>query len=131
MEILLNFAWALLALTGIYLWARTEHREGTKWHLPFIALVMLIVMLFPVISVSDDLWAMQNPAETDSVSMHRRGHSGLSPHSIFPASDALVESCLIELNVGAPQFASLAMPQVSASTDPALAGIQNRPPPAA
>ena len=32
-----------------------------------VALLLLIVVLFPVISVTNDLMAAQNPAETDSV----------------------------------------------------------------
>ena len=95
----------------------------------FVALVMLIVILFPVISVSDDLWSIQNPAETDTC--QRRDHRVCCSHSIFPAIAALPEPVLAELRFG---YQSIAVPHDRPFVDvenPALAPIQNRPPPAA
>jgi hypothetical protein len=72
MELFLNSAWALLAVAIVYLWLRLGRRAVSERQMSFVALVMLIVILFPVISVSDDLWSIQNPAETDTC--QRRDH---------------------------------------------------------
>jgi hypothetical protein len=128
MELFLNFAWACLALTSVCLWSRFDRREKSERRLPFIALAMLIVMLFPVISVSDDLWALQNPAEADS--SIRRDHSVTVAHAFFPAV-AMPEAAFAGLTSihersSEPLFhASLPVGR------PAVDRIQNRPPPAA
>jgi hypothetical protein len=129
MELILNLAWGLLALASICLWARVECREGVERRRQVIALLMLIVILFPVISVSDDLWSIQNPAETDAV--QRRDPLALPPHSIFPALAALCESVFEET-----RFAFLNSPpprtsQVFALGTPVPVRILTRPPPVA
>jgi len=129
MELLLNTAWALLSVVIVCHWLRVERRDPADRRLRFIALAMLIVILFPVISVSDDLWAAQNPAET--VGCQRRDHHASCPHSIFPACAALPEAAFADLSFGFMRAAkplNLALPSVE---NPALAPIQNRPPPAA
>jgi len=83
MELLLNFAWMLLAAGIVCHWLQIQGREPAGRRLSFIALVMLIVILFPAISVSDDLQSIQNPAEINSG--QRRAHLATSPHSVFPA----------------------------------------------
>jgi hypothetical protein len=72
MELFLNFAWALLAIASVCLWMRLERRAGVERRLPLIALALLIVILLPVISVSDDLQVLQNPAESDTFQCQRR-----------------------------------------------------------
>jgi hypothetical protein len=130
MEITLNLVWALLAVASVVLWVRTENRTGSHRRLPVIALVMLIVILFPVISVSDDLWSIQNPAETDSAS--RRNELATSPHSIFPVIDALIEPVFTELNTGLqPSTPSQTTSKVHAISCPVRFRLQNRPPPSA
>lgn len=128
MEFFLNTAWALLALLVLCLWLRIEHRAHSKRGLPFVSLVMLIVMLFPVISVSDDLWSLQNPAETDTCL--RRVHPASFPHSDFPAMDAHPEPVFYGATFGDP---SIAVPEGSPLLridNPALHSVQTRPPPA-
>jgi hypothetical protein len=97
-------------------------------HLQFVALAVLLLILFPVISVSDDLLAVQNPAETDSTA--RKDHIAANPHSIMPAVAALPLPVLADLFTGLPRFAGTRSLPVPAIFDPALASIQNRPPPA-
>ena len=129
MELVLNFAWAVVAIASVGLWLRLGRRAVADRHMSFTALALLILILFPVISVSDDLWSIQNPAETDTC--QRRGHLATCPHSIFPACAALPEAAFAELSFGFMRAAkplNLALPSVE---NPALAPIQNRPPPAA
>jgi hypothetical protein len=131
MELFLNSAWALLAIASVCLWIRLDQRDGAERRSPLIALALLIVILFPVISVSDDLQVLQNPAESDTFQCQRRDCLALCPHSIHPAIAALPEPFYSEAawsfqrNEAGPNFDSRAV------ENPAFDAIQNRPPPAA
>jgi hypothetical protein len=129
MELLLNSAWAVMAIVVICLWLRLERRDKAERRSSFVALVMLLVILFPVISVSDDLWSLHNPAETDTC--QRRDHLPTGLHSIFPAIAALPEPPPAELAVDFQRLAVTLRVPLSVLENPALDPIQNRPPPAA
>lgn len=64
MELLLNLAWLLLALPAYWLWrdARTASRRFRPSH-SLLALGCMLVVLFPVISATDDLRAMRAEME--------------------------------------------------------------------
>jgi formate-dependent nitrite reductase membrane component NrfD len=129
MESTLNFAWALLAAGMLILWLRHARNSAASRGTQFAALAMLILILFPVISVTDDLQALQNPAETESYL--RRDHAAVSPHSIFPTMAALPPSVFSGIFSG---FLSLVAPSLYPAPvvdNPAMAAIQNRPPPVA
>jgi hypothetical protein len=71
MELLLNLAWMLLALPAYWLWrrdagARLVRRVSSLQCL--LALGCVLVLLFPVISASDDLHAMRAEMEDSSIS---------------------------------------------------------------
>jgi len=134
MELVLNLAWVLLAAVMFWLWLRfapltgPEHRTHDR-RSQFVALAVLLLILFPVISVTDDLQAIQNPAEADSCL--RRGSVVSNAHSIFPAAPTLPEPAFAELSFG---FVGLATPgrlPAPVADRPALGPIQNRPPPVA
>ena len=111
------------------LWLRYEHRTGTQRRMPLIALVTLLVILFPVISVSDDLWSIQNPAETDTC--QRRNQLSPDLHSLIPVLAATLVPSFAQVNLEVRYFsASLNLP-ADVSSVPALEGIDNRPPPSA
>ncbi|HEX3891063.1 MAG TPA: hypothetical protein VHW46_00700 [Terracidiphilus sp.] len=127
MEIFLNLAWSLLAIASVLLWTSQERRIGSERRLPLIALVLLLMMLFPVISVSDDLWAVQNPAEADTCL--RRDHVVTCPHCALPAP-AVFPTFLGPIDTSKPQFRTqiaLTMPRNASSV---LHPIESRPPPA-
>jgi len=63
MELVLNLAWALSAVVFFCIWLRHARHAGADRRTQLVALAVLILILFPVISVTDDLQAMQNPAE--------------------------------------------------------------------
>jgi len=66
MELLLNLAWLLLALPAYWLWRRsTAHRVGQNFRAMqcLLALGCALVVLFPVVSVTDDLRAMRTEME--------------------------------------------------------------------
>ena len=71
MEFLLNLAWLLLALPAYLLWrdSRTAH-DGRRFASLQILLALgcMIVILFPVISATDDLRAMRTEMEESPAS---------------------------------------------------------------
>ncbi len=71
MELLLNLAWLLLALPAYWLWrgSRTapDVRKFSSLQCLF-ALSCMLVILFPVVSATDDLRAMRNEMEESPVS---------------------------------------------------------------
>jgi uncharacterized protein YybS (DUF2232 family) len=129
MEIFLNLAWVVLALSSICLWARFERRTGTERRLPIVALLMLIVILFPVISVTDDLWSLHNPAETDI--LQRRDHHDVSPNTVAVASPYLCEPKFAEIVLVVRHIGTVECRPVSSPPSAPFAAIQNRPPPLA
>ena len=134
MELVLNLAWVLIAALMFCLWLRftpqaVPNQRSLDRCMQFVALAVLLLILFPVISVTDDLQAIQNPAETDS--SLRRDHIVASSHSIFPAIAALPLPVFAELSFGAPRLAATRSFPVPTINQPALAPVQNRPPPAA
>jgi hypothetical protein len=73
MELLLNLAWLLLALPAYWLWQRAHAGAERKFNSVqvLLALGCVLVLLFPVISASDDLHAMRAEME-DSSSSNKR-----------------------------------------------------------
>jgi hypothetical protein len=71
MELLLNLAWVLLALPAYWLWRRGDDarsRRGINSLQSLLALGCALVLLFPVISATDDLHAMRAEMEDSSIS---------------------------------------------------------------
>lgn len=129
MEILLNFAWGLVAALMLCLWVRFAPRRGADRRMQFVALAVLLLILFPVISVTDDLQAIQNPAETDSC--QRRAHAGCTLHSILTPVAAMPLPAVAELQYGIWRVSIHGAGPARVFDHPALDAIQNRPPPAA
>jgi hypothetical protein len=67
-ELLLNFLWFSLSLTLILTWVRAVRRGDAKqsWS-TLVALVLLLVLLLPVISMTDDLVAIDSRTELEHV----------------------------------------------------------------
>lgn len=133
MELTLNLGWALLTAWMLWMWLRMATRPASERRIQAVALAVVILILLPAISMTDDLVAAQNPAEIDCMAcLARRDHHSNRPHMTIPAS-----AC-------APPLATYAGPRIAligeavsnqpAAThveSPALSSIQNRPPPAA
>ena len=127
-EILLNLAWAALAISLVTLWLRAGSPTGRTRRSQVVAIAVLIAILFPIISVSDDLMAMQSPNEISST--QRRGSlvsPDAHPHLLTVAAVPPTVStglALSFLGLVSPGWASVpAVPSSLPST------IQNRPPP--
>jgi len=129
MELILNFVWVLLAASMVCAWLRSNPRSGTDRRLQFVALAVLLLILFPVISVTDDLQAVQNPAETDCC--QRRSHLYAPLHPISGAAAALptTEFSGLGFPIALIAFTGLQCPRVAAH--PELGRVSSRPPPAA
>jgi hypothetical protein len=81
MEIILNIAWALCSMGLIWFWTRSSASNPVSRKTQILALAMVVLLLLPVISLSDDLMAMQGPAESDAC-LRRALHS----HDTHPAA---------------------------------------------
>lgn len=129
MEISLNLAWALLAVALVCLWVRHAPRQGASRRMQVAAVVTLLLILFPVVSVTDDLLAAQNPADVEIYL--RRGHSVGNQHVIFPVIAMLPPASFAGLFFGYQRLAAPFRLPIPTVDNPALASIQNRPPPTA
>lgn len=78
MELLLNLAWLLLALPAYMLWRDSRATHSGRRFTAFqclLALACLLVILFPVVSASDDLQAMRAEMEESPTSKRSVGQS--------------------------------------------------------
>jgi hypothetical protein len=132
MEVALNIVWAVLAAVMIRLWWLYARREGAnRWAQP-VALAMTLLILFPAISMTDDLLAVQNPAIADVFDgCLRRDRAVNGQHSDFPAAAGLPVPVLSELHFGFLRSALSFNLQIPTVDNPSLDSIQSRPPPAA
>ncbi len=83
MELLLNLAWLLLALPAFWLWrgARTGRKYSSLQCL--LALGCVLVVLFPVISATDDLHAMRCEMEESPASKRSVRQAGQDKASLW------------------------------------------------
>ena len=131
MELFLNSAWALLAIASVFVWMRMVRKTCANRRLPLIALALQLVILLPVISVSDDLQMLQYPAESDTFQCQRRDCLAPCPHAVHPAIASLPESVFAEAAGSYLSCAAELSFPFRAVENPAFDAIQNRPPPAA
>jgi hypothetical protein len=130
MELTLNFGWALLALWMLWAWVRMAPQRMSDRRIQAVALAVVILILLPAISMTDDLVAAQNPAEIDCCARRNHDHAAY-PHSITPTAAVLRLHRFTGISfafVGMAEPSNLPSPSVK---NPFLASIQNRPPPAA
>jgi hypothetical protein len=129
MELTLNLGWVVLAVCMLFVWLRMAPRKSRERRAQFVALAVVILILLPAISMTDDLVAAQNPAEIDCWA--RRDDHGSNPHLAVPVTASLPAPVFTAVPLA---FARAGVPSrhfVTSVRRPALASIQNRPPPAA
>jgi hypothetical protein len=129
MEFILNFAWVALAMCMVWLWLRMAPPPGSGRRVQLIALGLALVILLPVISMTDDLIAAKNPAEIDICL--RRDHDWLTPHAVIPPALALTVALFTGLLFHSTPVLAAFVAATPALQAPALLSIDNRPPPAA
>jgi hypothetical protein len=135
-EIFFNLMWVAVTVALVAAWCSTHPRSG---HAPLrpsvpaqlIALAVLAAILLPVISLTDDLQATANPAETEHVS-RRAGLQG------SPDQQSHRQAVPLALPVAAPTIPSLALLGSIAAERPASQqafgfsqGLPTRAPPLA
>jgi hypothetical protein len=118
MELYLNYVWVLAGTASAYLWLRRGQRTVVNKRLSLVGLFLFIVILFPVISVTDDLWSVQNPAETKIFEL--RDQCAACPHSVFPGIAALPGRAGAALSIDPQPFGALLPLRYSLSTIPLL-----------
>jgi len=129
MEWFLNLGWMVLAAAMCWLWVHYRRRDRRGHTVQLVSLALVMVMMFVVITMYDDMAMAQNPAETrcfqvkDELSAHR--HASFHP---VMASTPLLAQELPFYTLCFPVPGSLLVPTVRI---PVLSSIQNRPPPAA
>jgi hypothetical protein len=130
MELVLNLEWVVLATLMCWLWVHHPAlREGRGRSAQFVALGLVLVMMFVVITMYDDMAMAQNPAETRC--FQREDDLGAHAHAPLHPVVASTPTLAAELPYNTFRFAapgSLLIPTVKV---PVLSSIQNRPPPAA
>jgi hypothetical protein len=128
MELLLNLAWASLAGLMFIVWLRLGARGGADRRVQFVALALLAMILFPVVSVTDDLQAAQNPAEVDCCV--RRVHEAARAHVPLSGAAAPPLLAFARLIEWSPINGIVENRQTPRVDSPAMTSIQSRPPPA-
>lgn len=113
MELLLNLAWLLLAVPAYWLWrgSRTGSTADRSSSLQcLLALGCMLVILFPVISATDDLQAMRTEMEESPLSkrsIRQAGHDRISP------SKSLYHPALLRSSTSAVAFSEDWQPKPS------------------
>jgi hypothetical protein len=90
MELLLNLAWLLLALPAYWLWHDSRIVPAARKFTALqclLALGCMLVVLFPVVSATDDLRAMRAEMEESPTNKRSIGQSG-SQNPSAPRSQA-------------------------------------------
>jgi hypothetical protein len=129
MELVLNLGWTVIATAMCGLWVRHARREGPGRQVQFIALALVLSMMFVVISLYDDMAMAQNPAETSC--FQREDLSGTRAHAILHPVANLPQPLVSELSFEVIYLGVVGDHPAPALRPPALGSIQNRPPPAA
>lgn len=77
MELLLNVVWLLLAVPAVWVWMRASNgRPAAFGRLScMMVLACVLMLLFPVVSASDDLHAMRPEIEESSLSKKAAQHA--------------------------------------------------------
>jgi hypothetical protein len=127
MELLCNFVWALVATASVYFWLKLGRRTPKTEHSSLVGLAMLAVILFPVISVSDDLWTLQNPAESDTCLRRDHRDGSFTPH--LSTAAAVPEPIRTGLIYGSRRQELPRLGKLNLTDNPLLGFIENRPPP--
>jgi len=84
MELFLNLCWLALLLPGYSLWRRRGllHRSQNSSIAFLYTLGCVLVLLFPVISASDDLHALRPETEETERACRHAGHCGGNAHQV-------------------------------------------------
>jgi hypothetical protein len=129
MEMVLNLGWMAMAIAMCWLWVHHARREGQGRPAQFVSLALVLVMMFVVITMYDDMAMAQNPAETRC--FQREDDLGAHAHAPLHPAVALAPTLAAELRFDTFRYAVVGRVLAPTVELPFLSSIQNRPPPAA
>ena len=72
MELLLNLVWLILVVPAIWLWRREPVSRKSPRLYPVLSLGCVLMLLFPVISATDDLYSICQETEESNSSPSKR-----------------------------------------------------------
>ena len=128
MEILLNITWALCSLALVAFWMRRGASHTGSRKTQMLALGMVVLLLLPVISLSDDLIAMQGPAETDT-NVRRALHPDNIHPSPAPVSLALPQEIVTSFSISGHSQYDLYAASIARPATLLIRSLESRPPP--
>jgi hypothetical protein len=131
-ELFLNLAWAALSILLVGGWIWSIRKGHTEFHwTTCVALALLLVLLFPAISMTDDRVAMSTPVELEH--MMRSSEAPLGQVAVLGLFSLLGAIVLVVLNMASPMFYSRIRTRVFAETLLAefIRAVGVRPPPVA
>jgi glucan phosphoethanolaminetransferase (alkaline phosphatase superfamily) len=129
MELALNLEWMAMAIVMCWLWVRHARHEGRRRSVQFVSLALVLVMMFVVITIYDDMAMTQNPAETRC--FQREDDFGAHAHAPLHPVVASTPTFAAEIPFKTFRFSVAGSLHVPTVKVPVLSSIQNRPPPAA
>ena len=109
MEILLNCVWLLLGLSLIAAWSvHAWHSRGCKANellpsrqLQFTAVLMLVILLLPVISLTDDIAMCTAPRDAErALRLHDPFDGSRSTPALLPSTMAWMNTLAVLLHTG-------------------------------
>ncbi len=132
MELLLNLAWLLLALPAYWLWRRsTNERAGHHFRAMqcLLALGCTLVVLFPVISATDDLRAMraemeESPTSKRSIRQASNGTTGVGKWQ----NPAAMAGTTVSFSMNDEGWLQACSPDLLAPVAPAIERVGRAPP---
>jgi hypothetical protein len=127
MELFLNLAWVLVAGTLVYRWLEGGGSNNPDWRPQLIAIAVLIAILFPVISMSDDLLTVQSTFEADNYL--RRDHLAPSATPVPPGLAIVTAVIFAGFGFGFMRFAAPSRLPIEKPQRFEITTISNRPPP--
>lgn len=89
MELLLNTVWLLLSLLGMVVCVRQQRGTSTRqrgWIRIFVAIGLIALFMFPVISATDDLHPLQAVLEESATKKITPVMNGPSPNAVWQAA---------------------------------------------
>jgi hypothetical protein len=129
MELVLNLEWMVMAAALCWLWVRHTRRERRGLFTQIVSLTLVLVMMFVVITMYDDMAMAQSPAEIRC--FQREDDLGAHAHVPLHPAVALAPPLALELPFNTLQSAVVGNMIIPTVDLPFLSSVQNRPPPAA
>lgn len=134
MELLLNLFWLLLAMPAFWLWHYSRTASTRRKASPFyclLALGCLLVILFPVVSATDDLCALRAEMEESPASKRSVGQSSGDKSAPSSSRSPLQPVLTVAMNLSfATDFVWYQPPLVltTAATSPIVLTAPRAPP---